>query len=66
MAKEITFYATYEIGDIVYHKTDIEQQPMIVTGYQVDKRDVIFKCAYGKSNDGYFYSVELSLEKTFF
>ncbi len=66
MAKEKTFYASYEIGDIVYHITDFEQQPMVVVGYQVDKRDVLYKCAWGKNANSYFYSVELSTEKTIF
>lgn len=56
----------YNIGDIVYNKTDMENFPCIVVGYEVLPGEII---KYKVNNDNYantFFDFELSLDKNVF
>lgn len=53
----------FNIGDIVYIKTDIENSPSIVVGYKILPGEVI---KYEVNNENYttsFYDFEISLDK---
>lgn len=51
----------FEIGDIVYIRTDTEQLPRQVYCYLVFRNDVIYKCACGTIISEH-YEFELSTE----
>jgi hypothetical protein len=53
----------YEIGQIVYLKTDLDQLPRIVFGYIIYRSvEIIYKIAHGTNNSEH-YEFELSDEK---
>lgn len=52
----------HEIGDIVYLKTDPEQQPRIVYCFKVYKNDMLYEIVCGTVTSAH-YDFELSLEK---
>lgn len=51
----------YDIGEIVYLKTDPEQLPRFVFGFSVFRREVLYKLACG-INVSEHYEFELSTE----
>lgn len=52
----------FAIGDTVYLKTDIEQNPRIVYAYMVYKNECLYKLACGKDSSDH-YDFEISVEK---
>jgi hypothetical protein len=52
----------YEIGDIVYLKTDTEQNQRLVFSFIVYKNDIIYRLAFGTINSDH-YGFELSPTK---
>lgn len=63
---EVTIYVEFKIGDIVYIRTDMENEPSIVVGYEVLPSDLV---KYRVNNENYttsFYDFELSLNKNVF
>ena len=54
------FIASYEIGDIVYHRASGEKG--IVTGYNIDKRDVVYRISFAYDAATFCYAIEISEE----
>lgn len=55
----------YDIGDIVYLKTDPEQLPMIITGITIRENQVTsYHLSYGVE-DSWHWDVEISKERNF-
>lgn len=53
----------FNLGDVVYLITDIEQRPRIVTGIKIRMNDLIIyglSCIHEETNH---YEVEISIEK---
>ena len=57
-----TIFVEYEIGQIVFLKTDCDQKPRICTGYLVDDTSVLYRLQCGTTYD-YHYSMEIAVEK---
>lgn len=58
----LTIDNEYNMGDIVYVKTDSEQLPRIVTAIIVTGRDILYECAAFVDISSH-YGFELSPEK---
>ena len=58
----ITIDNKFEIGDILYLRTDPNQLPRMVVAFSVDHRDTMYEVACGVENSKH-YSFELSVEK---
>lgn len=58
----LTIDNEYNMGDIVYVKTDSEQLPRIVTAIIVTGRDILYECAVFVDISSH-YGFELSPEK---
>lgn len=54
----------YEIGDIVYLKTDIEQVPRIVYCFIIYQNEIIYKLCAGITMSEH-YDFEISPEKSY-
>jgi hypothetical protein len=52
----------FELKEIVYLKTDLDQKPRIVLSYIIDDGTVMYKLAQGTNNE-YHYAFEISREK---
>lgn len=52
----------FNIGEIVYLKTDREQRPCIVSGYKIRKSDVLYYLCSGPAETEH-YEFEISYEK---
>lgn len=62
----IVINVEFKIGDIVYIRTDMENEPSIVVGYEVLPGELV---KYKVNNENYttsFYDFELSLDKNVF
>lgn len=55
----------FKIGDMVYHKTDPEQNRKLVIGYNIRKGHIVIVTSNPGSYDT-FYDFELSYEKSIF
>jgi hypothetical protein len=51
----------FEIGDMVYLKTDLEQQPRIVFALEVRKGDIMYRLVCGTEVSDH-YDFELSID----
>lgn len=60
---KITFDAIFELGEIVYLKTDIDQKPRILIYYKVDTSNEVLYCVNQATYESYHYSIELSRTK---
>lgn len=60
--KMIVIDNKYEIGQIVYLKTDREQYPRIVTAIAQRQGTVLYELSYGTS-DAWHYDFEISVDK---
>lgn len=49
----------YNLGSVVYLKTDREQSPRIITAIQINPNGVIFRLGCG-TTDSWHFSVEIS------
>lgn len=60
----LTIEVKYEVGQIVYLKTDPEQSPRIVYGYYFDNKgiDILYRLASG-INTSQHYDFEITEEK---
>ncbi len=54
----------YEIGDIVYLKTDPDQNERIVTAIQINSNGLVYLLAHNTSVD-WHYDIEITPEKSF-
>ena len=54
---------TFEIGEIVYLKTDTDQEPHIVTGIQLKNKQISYILSCGRMSDVYCYDIEIQREK---
>jgi len=52
----------FEIGEVVYLKTDIDQHQRIVTAIQITASGVLYRLAFGAA-DTWHYDIEISTEK---
>lgn len=52
----------FEIGAVVYLKTDMDQQPRIVYGFKVFKNDILYTLACGTQSSDH-YAIEIAAEK---
>jgi hypothetical protein len=59
---KINIEVNHQIGDIVYLRTDPEQQARIITAYMVTPREVMYEVACGVMTTPH-YEFELSTEK---
>lgn len=57
-----TVTTKYGFGDTVYLKTDPEQFPRMVTGFDVKPNGILYLLSFGSGNS-YHYDIEISLEK---
>ena len=53
----------FDIGDIVYLKTDSDQLERIVTGINVKPEGLITYNLSNGANESYHYAIEMSIEK---
>lgn len=58
----ITIDNKFEIGDIVYLKTDTDQKQRLVYAFEVTNRDTMYKVACGTDISTH-YEFEISVEK---
>ena len=61
--KTIRFNAEFEIGDIVYHVSDPDQERLVVVSYSIDAHGVMYVCSSRYSSRQYYKS-ELTTEKS--
>jgi hypothetical protein len=59
---EIKIIVVYKRGEVVYLRTDIEQQQRIVTGYVITGNDVLYNLVCG-TEDSTHYAFEISTDK---
>lgn len=52
----------YELGDVVYLKTDKDQLPRIVYCFKVFPNEILYECACGTTTSSH-YEFELSKEQ---
>jgi hypothetical protein len=52
----------FELLEIVYLKTDIQQLPRIITAYRVSPNGIMYLLSQGAHSD-YFYAGEMTKEK---
>ena len=54
----------YNIGDIVYLKTDVEQMERIIIAMEINSGGLLYRLSCGE-NDTYHYAIEMAVEKSF-
>lgn len=57
-----TILTAFEIGDMVYLKTDPDQKVRLCTGWLVDDTSVLYRLQCGTAYD-WHYEIEISKEK---
>jgi hypothetical protein len=57
-----TITTKYSFGDTVYLKTDPEQFPRMVTGFDVKPNGILYLLSLGTANS-YHFDMEISVEK---
>lgn len=60
------FEHRYEIGDIVYLVTDVDQNPRIVTGFIIEEKQSLLYIIGCGSTDSRHFEYEITHEKTIF
>lgn len=55
--------SNYEIGEVVYLKTDKEQLPRIVTGFLVRKQITVYYLVHSDSQESPHYEYEFTREE---
>lgn len=54
----------YNIGDVVYLKTDPDVRPRMVTAMQIDSQGLMYQLNYGTEKT-FHYDIEITKEKSF-
>jgi hypothetical protein len=54
----------FEIEDVVFLITDIEQRQRLVTGIQISKNSIIYRLAEG-TNESWHYDYEIAIDKNY-
>ena len=54
----------YELGDIVYMKIDVDQNEMMITGFNVRQRGITYELSRSNGSTSWHYDFEFTLEKS--
>lgn len=53
----------FNMGDIVYLKTDVDQKPRMVTGYKIKPNSELLYCLSCAEDETMHYLMEITIEK---
>lgn len=61
--KLIPLEVAHSIGDVVYLKTDLDQLPRLVAGYEVYETDMLYMLIHGSQSVSTHHAYEISAER---
>lgn len=58
-----SYNVAYEIGQVVYLKTDLTQSPRMCTGYKIGPYDVLYALQSASAGETFHFDIEISPEQ---